>query len=331
MTRRPGVRARGRGGFAIPVVVFLLFAIGVAAAAAYRVIQSEAQLAVYSEDASQVFAIAQAGLWRRMATIGANPADTVAYSIAGGTATVYGRRVHSLVNFPQETWVVTSSASYSDPRYAATPAQRTVRQQAVYKRSPVNLLATFTNTGSIAVFGGSVSGTDAAPSGMCSGAPRSAISSTYTPTFGRTAQDVLSSLDAVWSVLTDPTLTADYTNSLPPGGLTTYPLVRYTGDLTISSGDFVQRQGILIVTGRLTITAPFLWNGIILAGSFGSLMGHANFVLRGIMAGGFGGTATNVSFMGGSLQYHSCHLQSAGARLAMLRPIRGTWMEVLDR
>ncbi len=51
-----------RAGFVLSLVVFLLFAIGIAGAASYQVVLNEAVLAVHAKETQSALSIARAGL-----------------------------------------------------------------------------------------------------------------------------------------------------------------------------------------------------------------------------------------------------------------------------
>ena len=73
-----------RGGFVLSLVVLLLFGIGVAGAAGYQVVLSEALLSVHAKETQTALSIARAGLRSYIGKqIGVHE-DTVTYSIEGG-------------------------------------------------------------------------------------------------------------------------------------------------------------------------------------------------------------------------------------------------------
>jgi hypothetical protein len=311
------------------MVVFLLFAIGVAAAAGYQIVQTEATLSDYTRDAGRALGIAHAGLRRYMATIGVDLSDTTQYAIDDGEVFVSGRKVFNDV-FPLETWIITSRGEYGDP--SEGPARRTVRQFATLRLVPMNVRGVFTNTGSIALAGGSIVGSDASATGQCPGAPRPSIPPRFQPGGGVTAQGVLDTLDVPWSALIDPALPVDYSNAWPPLGLpaSEFPVVRFNGNVDVASlglGGLFPRRGLLIVTGQLVIRSAFRWEGVILAGSLATPLGHALFFLDGLLVGGLGGLPTNINYTSGNMRYNSCKVIEAGRRTLMLETKAKTWTE----
>ena len=55
-----------RGGFVMAVVVFFLFAIGIAGAAGYQLVQLEAVLSTQGKDSEEALSVAAAGLEREL-------------------------------------------------------------------------------------------------------------------------------------------------------------------------------------------------------------------------------------------------------------------------
>jgi hypothetical protein len=323
--------SRDTGGFALTVVVFLLFAIGVAAAAGYQVVQTEAKLSSYSRDAGKALAIAHAGLRRYLATLAPPLSDTTQYLVDEGEALVWARQVYDDV-FPAQTWLITSRGEYGDPAATEGPARRTVRQFATLRLAPLDVRGVFANTGAINLGGGTISGSDAATSGQCRNAPRPAIAQRFQPG-SISPEDVLDTLNVPWSALTDPAFPVDYANTWPPLGLPAdvYPVVRFDGDLDVASlglGGLFQRRGILIVKGQLTLRSAFRWDGIILAGRLASPLGHPLFFMEGLLVGGLTGPPANVTFTSGSMRYHSCKVVWAGSGTQMLQTRAKTWTEV---
>jgi hypothetical protein len=327
-----GPRTAGDGGFALTVVVFLLFAIGVAATAGYQIVQTEAELSSYARDAGRALGIAHAGLRRYLTSIGPELDDTTQYAIDDGQAFVWARKVHEDL-FPSETWLITSRGEYADPAATEGPARRTVREFATLRLVPLSVRGVFSNTGTVDLEGGSISGTDAASASQCEDAPRPAIATRFQPGGGVSAQEVLDTLDVPWSTLTDPSFPVDYENTWPPLGLpaTVYPIVRFNGNVDVASlgiGGLFPRRGILIVTGQLTIRSAFRWDGVILAGSLATPLGHLLFDMEGLLVGGLTGPATDVEFTSGNIRYHSCKVVWAGSGTLMLQTRAKTWMEV---
>jgi hypothetical protein len=138
-------RVDGKGGFALAVVVFLLFAIGVSAAAAYQVVFLEHRLSGLSMDADRAQVVAEAGLQRFIGdAVSGIPGDT-AYFIDDGEAQVSSRRV-VYVGPWEELHRVHSVGRVTDPRYFDAPAIREVARYARLRAPPMEVLAPLVTT-----------------------------------------------------------------------------------------------------------------------------------------------------------------------------------------
>jgi hypothetical protein len=330
-------------GFALPVVVFLLFAIGVAAAAGFQIVQTEAKLSTYTRDAGKALSIANGGLRRFLSVLDPNVIDTAQYAIDGGNVEVWARKVHRNP-FPRETWLITARGEYGDPFAAANegPALRIVRQLATFRRAPLNVKGVIANTGTVSQTGGTIVAVDQSTSAQCADAPRPTIVNRFADGAGALgAQAVLDSLDVPWSMLTDPSFAVDYENAWPTGlPVTDWPIVRFTGNVDVASlgaSWSTVRRGLLIVQGTLTLGAPIRWDGIILAGRLASpvvdglgrpMIGHANLAIDGLLVGGLGGPPVNINFNAGTMRYHSCKVLSAGKKAGLFDTYGKTWTEV---
>ena len=163
---------RGDEGFALSLVVLLLFAIGTIAAAGYQIVRLESVQALHGMETVRAQEVAESGLqWFVGLQGGLIPrADTV--RINGGTATITARKVATL-SPSEDLYHVSSEGIYSDPRRTHVPASRTVSEYAVLKNLPVQLLAPLITTSRQVRIGSSVvvDGTDHAISGQCPQAP----------------------------------------------------------------------------------------------------------------------------------------------------------------
>jgi hypothetical protein len=89
-------------------------------------------------------------------------------------------------------------------------------------------------------------------------------------------------------------------------------------------------NGILIVTGNLTIGGSKSWTGLILAGGYVRSNGSNN--VQGAVVAGLNvklGQAVGVSQMNGnkSYQYDSCSLNRALSKIGSLEVVRNGWMD----
>jgi hypothetical protein len=344
-----------QSGFAVIVVVFLLFAIGVSAATTYQVVRLEDTLAGLASDSERAGVAAAAGA---MAFLGAAvrgvPGDTV-FTVDDGTA--YPPEVQVMARRMVDAWawedlyVVRSRGRVTDPRFFAYPALREVVMYARLRTPPLERIGALVSTAFTSVSIGpsfTVSGNDAAPNGACDPAGTdipglargsSSLSGGGNVQGGDTSYGspaaVLAALALPdWSSLASPDYRADYefsgsTWTFPSVGPGVYPVIRVSGDMTASGTK--SGRGVLIVTGQLVLGDNFSWDGIVLAGDLGSSTASGTEV-RGILIGGVSTYASTLSLSGGgpgpaasSIRYHSCNVLDAGRSMGVLNPEPQSW------
>ena len=338
-----------RAGFALALVVLLLFAIAVAAATGYQIVHGESRMAVQSTEGQTALGLARAGLQRFMAEQVGVFADTVTYSLNGGDAVVAARKISDIDDY-SSVYLVSSEGVYSDPVSAQLPARRTVYQYAVHKETSVDWVAAVTqSSGTLAiesgarVAGGDISTTLDCPDGAgpaIVGVARGGNTVTFTPvdvsgstdsiSYGSHAS-VLSGLDLSWSTLTDPAFPVDFQNVWASGvAVDSFPVVRFTGN-KIGYG-WTSGRGLLIVTGTFEPQWGFTWNGVILAAHFTSMVGGAiwerAFTIRGALISGLDGLGAATFFNSdGVVDYHRCNVIGATGAHGHFRPIGNSWWE----
>lgn len=348
--RQPAPRGGGRGdgGFALGLVVLLLFAIGTIGAAGYRIISSEAIQARQGIETVRALAVAQGGVqWFTARQRGLVP-DSVTVKINGGTAVIGTRRIAS-VSPSEDLYFITSEGSYSDPRFPSAPAVRTISQFAVLNNLPVKTMAPLVTTAPRLRVGGSalVDGTDHAVPGQCQGAP----GGPWAGVFGRaniqtrdggaiigdppaialgSFENVVAAAAVPWEVLTDPEFPVEYDGIWPNFaslGSDEFPVVRVPGDFYPTPAE--SGQGVLIIAGNLGFPPGSMWEwkGIVLAGGLMPSGPDANFSLEGMLAAGLGNPMNPFDMEGGRILYHSCYVAWAGASLAHLSVLPGGWWE----
>lgn len=336
------------------MVVLLLFAVGVAGAAAYQVVQVEAELAIGSEEASDALDVARGGLQRYLAE-SLGPPDTAVYALGRGTATVIPRRMAAL-DAETDLYLLRSEGSVSDPRYPDSPARRVASQYAYLHKAPVEvdaaLMAAYNN---IQITGESypteVNGDDASTVAQCpqgGGAPIIGVGNTGAPPVvsaggvlaGAPAHADLGNSVAVrdsaevrWSVLQNAQQPVGIWDGTMPdfGSLPSdsFPVVRMAGNYT---GSTIYGRGVLIVPGTFSIGGfgTFHWEGIILAGSLGDLSGtYWSTVTGALVAGLDGGGITSVTLQNTAIKFDRCHVIAANRNIAYLEPLDATWWEGL--
>jgi hypothetical protein len=138
-------------------------------------------------------------------------------------------------------------------------------------------------------------------------------------------------VDVDWAGIVGGTvLPANYTYPTWPGsgspGMADWPVIRANGDLDLP-GD---GQGILIVTGNLTINGSSTWKGLIMAG--GTVRSNGSNTVTGAVIGGLNvklGQVVGQSQMNGnkSYQYDSCSLTRALGRQGSIQRVRNGWTD----
>ena len=281
-----------RDGFVMVMVVLLLLAVLVAGATGYQLVRIEADLSSGAEEAQRALSAARAGLERYVGEHIGVPGDTTVYIIGDPVVFVRPTRLVGYTG-PSTTdlYLIESVGAVVDPRYPQSPARRYVAQYARLHKMPVNPVAAamaiayqfdidpgsvvhgndycwsddvhgIANTGYLDHDGGSLNGLS--PQQFDVG-------------------DAAAFFDSVavrWDVLADPNFPIPFDGDWPDFSgipLDSFPVVRVNGNL--NAGDSRDGRGLLIVTGALTVSSGFDWDGIILAGSSPFLRpssGHAD-------------------------------------------------------
>lgn len=345
-------RARGgassEGGFALALVVLLLFAIAVAGAAGYQAVRTEFFQSQQSSETGLALAVAEAGLQWYIGGQRGQVADTTQYDLNGGTAVITTRKVAELSD-EEDLYLVTSEGTYTDPRYPQVPAVRVVSQYTIYKKIPMNTLAPLiTSSARVRVQDdGYVDGRDLASAGQCPGAPTADIAGVvaraqvqersggtiHGSPEGLTISPFETLTDSVglaWEIYSDPNFPVDYDGSWPnfwslPAD--SFPVVRWNGNF--SPNWFRNGRGVLIIDGELQIPnwSFWTWYGIVIADDIQDVGRWGYFWLYGALVGGQGSQMGNLDMQRGDVRYHSCYVAWAGASLAHMEPVSNSWWE----
>ena len=121
----------------------------------------------------------------------------------------------------------------------------------------------------------------------------------------------------------------------PLEDLTKWPVIRVDGDATVGAGE--RGQGLIVVTGDLTLTTGFTWRGVILVGRR-LLVLNQPFVDGAIVSGldiklgpPFDNVAESTSGENAgdqiTLRYNSCNVAAALARYGHLSLISNAWTD----
>ncbi|MFP3947230.1 MAG: hypothetical protein ACLFWG_00740 [Longimicrobiales bacterium] len=359
MSRPPTGVPSDRRGFALMLVVFLLFAIGVAAAAGYQVVNTEGSMALTDEQGSQAFTAAQGGLERFMSEHRSSLPVEVTYTLPMDP----NQDVRAVVSptllwngpLPNRTYRLTSVGTFVDPRFPGSAAERTVSVLAEHRLTLVRLHAALvspstditindlsqygidgrdTATSSECSYGGSVSVRGVAGGGSISITPGNSVAGepgTGGPprsvSYG-SPDAVLDSLDVAWDAITSPGFPMEHEDEWPDFGsipADSFPVIRWNGDLQNATQ---VGRGLLIITGEFDPDPGFEWDGIVIAHDIDQVNDGEQWTVRGMLVVGMDGSGDAITFEDDiEIKFHSCNVARAGAGLAHLVPLAGTWWE----
>ena len=330
------------------LVVLLLFAISVAGAAGYMVVNTEFTLSTNNREGREALSVARAGLQRFLAETVGTVGDSVSYAIGDGIATVTTSLIvqEDSVN---HLYYIRSEGTVLDLRSPDTPAKRVVGAYARHRLRPLaHHAAVMISTNEIEVeSGGEAIGVDSSTVLDCAGGGTLGITGaiatvivderasgnvngnppdeTWAGGFGA----MYDSVALRWDILTDPSFPVDIEQSWNSGTFAalpadSFPLVRYNGSRVFN--DSWDGRGVLIVTGEFDASSNFDWDGIILAGEVDQRIEGA---IRGMLIGGLNGTnpASKVELRG-QVYYYSCNVYAANESLSFLELLDRTIFEV---
>jgi len=342
-----------RAGFALALVVLMLFAIAVAGITGYQVVSTELALSTQNRDAAEALSVARAGLQRFLGEQLGSVADSVSYAIGNGIATVTTRRVLAKDSL-NRLYYIRSTGTVADARAPASPARRAVGTYAWHRRSPIPLKGALWVSGGALLLSYSSSfgttahadGNDHATAMDCAGGGTTGVAGVV---HGGTVAAVggasyvgnpdhvgYAGFDAVfdtvgirWDVLTSPSFPVDFEDAMPdftalPAD--SFPIVRFNGSL---APDHTHGRGVLLVKGTFVPGTDFGWDGIILAGRLGDV-GHSGGyppLVRGMLIGGMNDANPSVTLQSGEYDYHSCNAYKADRALSYLEVVGKTIFE----
>ena len=335
----------GREGFALALVVFLLFAIGLAGTLGYQAVRTEAALSLTNQQGSEAFTAAHAGLQRFMAEAGDTVVEAQIYSVLDAEATVTARQVYG-GPFPNRRYLIRSVGTFLDPRFSENAVERTVYMLADHQRVPVALLGALVSPSEDIridnLDSNAINGRDIADTGECpeagtnvddivgGGSIEITRSGGVRGTSYPGAQAVMDSSGIDWSVLIDPTFPVEHDDvwpnfqSIPADS---FPVIRMTSNNFDANQDRIGR-GLLIVTGELRLGDDFEWDGLILAHEMRNRTNNQQFVIRGSLVVGLDTSGDRFEIQdAGEIYFHSCNVVEASRGLAHLEPLSGTWWE----
>lgn len=334
---------RSRDGFVVVLVVFMLFAISVAGATGYLVVSSDFVMAKHASHAAEALAVAHGGLQRFVAEQLGTVNDTAEYAMGDGIATVTAKRVFDLDSI-NHVYYVRSEGEVANVFTADAPARRVVGGYAIRRVRPLaHHAAVMIDANTVFVDNsGAAWGVDRQTALSCQGGGASDITGVIatanvsegaaSSVTGTPEEEIWSSTqihDSVgvrWDVLTDPSFPMEFENIVPSFASLpsdSFPVVRYTGDLSASSS--WSGRGVLIVTGTFDPSSTFHWDGIVLAGAIDDIVEGT---IHGMLIAGLNGPNP---YAGVALvldtEYDSCRVYQANESLSYLELIENTVFE----
>jgi hypothetical protein len=344
-----------RRGFAIPTALLIIAALTIMVAGGFSLVSAERRSVADQKSQVTAFRIAEQGLElflvRRDSLMAGHPGfthlpgsrpDTAVIAMTGGVATVTLTRLRPVNGSQSGLFVARSRGVETVGAYAGTPqGVRTVAQYVLWEPAPMQVLAGWTALSGLQKNGaaGTIGGID-----LC--ADSNAIAGVVVPVnpgySGKVVEVGNPPIDSVapdsvaidWNGIVNqgaitPTITIPG-GSFPTAAMfadtTYYPIIRINGDFTIPTSG----QGMLIVTGNLTISGSTTWKGVLLVG--GDITSNGNNGVQGATVSGLNiklGTYVPVSTANGtkSYNYNSCEVAKSNMSSGALVTLRNTWVD----
>jgi hypothetical protein len=344
-----------RRGFAIPVALLIIAALTVMVAGGFSLVSAERRSVADQKSQIAAFRIAEQGLElflvRRDSLMAGHPGfshmpgptpDTAIIPMTGGTATVTLTRLRPVNGSQSGLFVVRSRGVETQGAYAGTPqGVRTVAQYVLWQPASMQVLAGWTALSGLQKNGaaGTIGGID-----LC--ADSNAIAGVVVPVnpgySGKVVEVGNPPIDSVapdsvaidWNAIVNQNAIAA-TITIPGGSFPTaamfadttyYPIIRVNGDFTLPTSG----QGMIIVTGNLTISGSTTWKGVLLVG--GDITSNGINGIQGATVSGLNvklGTYVPVSTANGtkSYNYNSCEVAKSTMSSGALVTMRNTWVD----
>jgi hypothetical protein len=344
-----------RRGFAIPTALLIIAALTIMVAGGFSLVSAERRSVADQKSQISAFRIAEQGLElflvKRDSLMAGHPGfshvpgatpDTAVIAMTGGVATVTLTRLRPVKGSQSGLYVARSRGVETVGAYAGTPQGiRTVAQYVLWEPAPMQVLAGWTALSGLQKNGGSgtLGGID-----LCGDS--AAIAGVVVPVNpGYTGKTVAVGDPPIDSVAPD-SVAIDWNGIVNgnvitptiiiPGGsfptaamfadTTFYPIIRINGDFSVP----VSGQGMLIVTGNLTINGSTSWKGVLLVG--GDITSNGNNGIQGATVSGLNvklGTYVPTSTANGTKQYNynSCEVAKTNTTIGALVTLRNTWVD----
>lgn len=355
-------RIMDRRGVSLPLVIILLAILASGVALGFTRVSSERRIIGDQQAQLEAWSSAQAGLEQYAASLSGAPpvSDSVAISLGSrDTAFVRLQQLRPRVGTSAAIYLVRSRGrSRSAERYdvRTPPAERTVAQLAVHPALTMDVDAAWTSIAGLNKNGGSgtLSGTDrcgAQPPVAGVGVPATAAGGgpgyeqnggASVPTGSPPIQDMgpdpaaaAENVDIDWdAIVNGGALPPDFEFNGNAGWPSSaqfadWPIVRINGDRSLGPTD--DGRGILVVTGNLSLSGTFVWEGVMLVGGAITSDGYNN--VYGATVSGLnvqlGMTVPESDIGNGNkvFQYDSCSIDNALSNAYSLRLLQNAWVD----
>lgn len=312
-----------RAGFALPMVMIIVFVLAAALAAGFVLTRSER--AIDDAGRSDIFAQsnAETAMQRAMndraglgLASGVPPAtDSVRVTLPNGVADVIVIQVRPVVGSEPAVYLVRAHGFSSASRVANAPdAQYTTAQLAIWQKGTMTVKSAFTSITGIAKNGstGTIDGND-----DCGGAPVAGVAVPQSPgytqsggsissvlsgsplidsTLGATPAAMAAAVPVDWnSIVNGGAITPDFTCTWDGTGCptsawfaanpTAFPTIMVDNDTTAAHAFTINPgRGFLIIKGSAIVGGNDVWNGVVLIG--GTITSNGNNTIAGALVTG---------------------------------------------
>ena len=348
-------RAQNRPGFAVPTAMLVSLVLLVMLTASFTLLSTERKVSDDGRAAVDAESMAEGALENYLANrkalgFSGVPAasESVRVTLAHGYADVVLTQIRAAAGNVTGLYLIKSHAVRTVKKVANAPnAERTVAEYAKWKTATISANAAFTSLTGIQKNGGAgtISGIDA-----CGGPSAAGVAVPTPPGYSQNGGALIpagspnildmgsqANADATtkmdWQGIVNGTaMTPDF--DLPAGGSgwpasfgSTWPTIKVTGDLSLPTSG----QGVLIVTGNLTINGALHWDGVVIVG--GTLIANGNDVIDGAVVSGLNtklGVNVPVQAIGNgnkTFQYDACKIANAMSSFGALSPYSNAWVD----
>jgi hypothetical protein len=347
-----------RRGFAIPTALLVIAVLTIMVAGGFSLVSAERRSVADQKSQISAFRIAEQGLEifliRRDSLLSAKPGfthvpgllpDSARITVTGGYADVSLTQIRPPINNQSGVYIARSKGTETSGAFAGTPqGVRTVAQYVLWEPAPMQVLAGWTALSGLQKNGnaGTIGGID-----LCAGVHDTITGVVVPVNPGYSGKANAAVGDPPIDSVTKDSVRIDWdgivnhnaiaASIIIPGGSfpsaayftanpTYYPIIRINGDYTIPNSG----QGMLIVTGSLTISGSNTWKGVLLVGD--EITSNGNNGITGATVSGLNvklGIVVPVSTANGTKSYNfdSCEVAKSTSPAGALVTLRNTWVD----